>query len=353
MSIESYIAAMPKVDLSVSLDGAARKQVWLLIADQNEIGTEDKHFPRWRSALGDPDPHQIDELRRVVCGWLQYPEDITRLVYDAGVSLSKQQVRYAEINVNPVLHMLNGMTFDDFAQALNDGRDRAERGWGIQMRWIMEVPREEPRRADETVRWSTGITARRSGVVGFGLGGREDAQPVGQFDRSFQIASKKDLPTAVRAGSVLGAEGIRDVIDHLHPNRLITSWNILEDAEMASILIEHGIPIAMNPLAAQRQGTITSSSDLPIAKMLDEGLTLVIYSEQPEWMQTPLERVYLDLIETHKLSVDDINAIVLESVRSSFLDEDTKIAMVREFEAEFETLMAQHLVASSSPNPNH
>ena len=127
MSIQSYIQSMPKVDLHVHLDGGASREAVLIIADQNEIVESLKHFSTWTGLLDKPDFDRLDDLLKVTSNWIRLPEDVTRIAYDLATHLAKQNVRYAEVTVNPSAYVDLNIPVEQFVVALNDGRDRAHR----------------------------------------------------------------------------------------------------------------------------------------------------------------------------------------------------------------------------------
>ena len=149
MTVQSFIEAMPKADLHIHLEGAVSRQTLLLIADQNEVEETIKHFHSWVELLAKPDYDRLDELMKMTNGWFKQAEDLTRSAYDVGLYLAKQNVRYAEVTVNPALYPEMNLSLEQFLAAINDGRDRAQRAWGIQMSWILAIPRDEPRRSDD------------------------------------------------------------------------------------------------------------------------------------------------------------------------------------------------------------
>lgn len=346
MSIESFIRAMPKADLHVSLEGAARPSVWLLLAEQNEIAAGTKNFQQWVNLLNDPDPARVGDLVRQITSWIRYPDDLTRVVYNAGVALAKENVRYTEVAVNPSLFMQN-LSFEEMIRALNDGRDRAERGWNIKMRWVLVVPRSEPRRADETVRWATGASGKSGHVVGFGLIGKEDAQPVGQFERAFQVAHKKELSTTVRAGNTRGAEGILEALDHLDPARIVDGYGAADAPDVIARMTEHDIPLVLGMSHALWSDQVTGYADLPLRDLLDAGIRLVLTSDMPSIFRSSLSDEYLAAIEHNKLSIDEVESIALNALRYSFLPAVERNAFIEAFEAEYIELRNMHLASES------
>ena len=196
MSIETFIRAMPKVDLHVQLEGALQKDLIMLIAEQNDIAStykKLKDYQSWVGLLKEPDFNRLDEIARETSTWVRHPEDIARVVYDLAVRYSKQNVKYIEISVLPSQYADLDMGFVPFMEALADGADRAKRAWNVSIGWILAIPRDNPRRGDDVARWATSVTAQKTNVVGMGLVGREDAQPIAQFKKAFATVEKKGL----------------------------------------------------------------------------------------------------------------------------------------------------------------
>src|ERR1051325_7812805 len=193
MTIESFIQTMPKVEVNLRLEGAVDPKVLVVIAEQNDVPLNTKSNKALLKLLSQPDFTQLDDILRRTGKWLQQPEDFTRVVYELGVSLAKQNIRYAEIGIAPSLYAENGMTFEQLLTALNDGRARVERAWNVQIRWILNVFRDEPRKLDDIVRWATSTAAIKGSVLGIGLIGRQVRGWVDEFERPFRTAQKKDL----------------------------------------------------------------------------------------------------------------------------------------------------------------
>jgi adenosine deaminase len=327
MSVESYIQAMPKVDLGVTLEGAVRKATWLLIAEQNEIAASTKHFDKSLKLLEEPDYTQLDKLIEMLGSWIRYPEDLVRLVYDVGVTLAKQNVKYAEVCVNVVNCMPASWTFDDFITALSDGRDRVERGWGVRLNWILTVPRAEPRRADDTLRWVVSATGRKNGVIGFGVVGDDTAQPAGQFERAFNTARKKEAKSVLQVGT----EGILEAVQALHPDRLIDAWGIVEDEQSLELIKSEHIPVSV------------SLSRVPIRQLLDNEVDVILNADMSQIYHVDLNQVYLTAVEQHGLTIDELENLALNAIRNSFLNGEDKGVLLDEFRSAYQALRQEHL----------
>jgi adenosine deaminase len=347
MSIEAFIRAMPKVELNARLEGAFRKEILMSIADENEISAEIKRFDELVSAFDEPDCSKLAEHVRTYMEWIRHPDDLSRLVYDAGLALSRQNVRYVEMSVNLGLHMLSGMSFEAFMEAINDGRSRVERGWGIRMAWILTVMRDEPRLADDTIRWAASPAGRKQGIVGFGLLGSELSQPAGQFERAFATAAKKEVPSVAQAGDTKGAEGVHDVLKLL-PKRLIDAWGILDDPDLLEQLANLQMPVVANISRAVCMNWITTPSEYALRELYDADIKVVLGSSMPNVYGSTLSDEYLTAVNECGFSVEELKELALNGVDASFLPSEEKEDLRGSFEQVYAGLEAEHLSPSET-----
>lgn len=344
MSVREFIKAIPKVDLNIQLTGALNRDTLLMISDQNGIPSEIKHFESWVELLDSPDYDRLDEIAEFTGKWVKYPEDIARVVYDLGVSLSKQNIRYAEVSIAPSYFVDNDyMGIEAFIEALNDGRDKALRGWNVDMAWIFCVPRDNPRVGDDVARWATGATARRGNVIGLGLIGQEDAQPVGQFRRAFNTARKKDLFTVAHAGSTIGSDGIAPALEELEPHRLTDSWGLHDDKDTRDLVIEADLPVIVSLSRAEKLGFVEQVSDYPLQALFDDNVKITLSSGMPSLYQTNLIDELTFAHEKCGLEINEVVELMRRSIQYSFMDDDAKADMLKTFESDVETAQEQYL----------
>lgn len=349
MSLASYVGALPKVELNVQLEGAIQPNTLAMIAEQNEIAETLKRFNDWAALIKEPDYSRLWETIRMVCSWLKHPDDLTRIVYDLGTALAKQNVRYAEVSVNPTWFSSLELSYDDFLAAVNDGRDRAKRAWGIDLAWVFVIPREEPRRADELARWTTLANVRRGGVIGLGLSGDETAQPVGQFERAFRTVEKKDVARVARAGtgSAKSLDNLQKTIEELRPTRILDGWGAAAAPEIIKLLTENNITLAVNIAGAVKQGWVKTAAEYPLRALYDAGVSVVVGADMPSFAQTTISDEYLTVVETLGFSLDELENLGLNAVRSSFLADDAKEEMLKTFAEQYAQLRAEHVAAAT------
>jgi adenosine deaminase len=343
MSVESFVRAMPKVELHVHLEGAIQKDRLLVIAEHNEIADELRHFSDWVKLLDQPDYKRLEDLINTTTGWLRHPDDLAHVVYEMGVNFAKQNIRYAEVSVNPIRFTESGWTFETFLKALNDGRNRAERGWGVQLRWVLTIPRDLPRHADEIVRWASSSSGQNGGIVGINLRGPENVQPVGQFERAFRTAAKKHLPRMAHAGDVRGAEGILETLAQLEPSLLLDGWGTAQSRDVQNQLIEKQIPLVVCLTKALRLEWIKSYTDYPLRQLLDEGVTVLLCADMPSYYKTSLTDEYLACVQHCGLDVEELESMALNALQASQLPAAEKASVLETFRQEYDQLRQEHL----------
>ncbi len=341
MNLSEYVQAMPKVDLHVSLEGAVRKRTLKILAEMNEIPDHIKHFNDWLNLIDKPDFKRLHDIVKTVGGWILEVEDLARVVYDAGVALHHQNVKYAEISVNPVIWSALNLSADDFLSGINDGRERAERGWGIKIAWVFTIPRDEPRRADEMARWVSSVSAKKGGVVALGLSGRESVQPIGQFERPFRAIEKKGIPRVARAGDQQGADGVKRTLDALLPTRLYDAWGTAETPELLKTIADQRIGVGVNLTRAVKSGWIERVEDYPLRTLYDADIPVFLGSDMPTYLGSTLNDEYAMVVEKLGFGIDELEQIALNAVRQSCLSDDAKAAMETDFKAQYEQLRSE------------
>ena len=350
MSIESFIRALPKVELHVQLEGALQKDMVTLIADQNDIVStykKPKDYRAWVDLLKEPDFNRLDEIARETSTWVRHPEDIARVVYDLAVRYSKQNVKYVEISVIPAQYTDLDMSSVQLMEALHDGADRAKRAWGVSIGWILAIPRENPRRSDDTARWATSVTAQKINVVGIGLVGREDAQPVAQFKKAFATVEKKGLARSTHVYSYPDSDSFMGVIDTVNPTRITDAWGLIDDAQAIDYVVDNEIPVLITPIREVRLGRIESVAEYPLLDLLDKGVKVVLGAGMPEMFGTTLNDEYVAAVEQAGVTIEEIQKIARNGIEAALLPDDAKQAMLAEFDETCAALREEHLTEAT------
>lgn len=340
MSIEHFVQAMPKVEVNLQLEGSIPVATLVVIAEQNDVPIKNKRFKQWLKHLESVEHANLTELIKETSRWVQQPEDFTRIVYEIGVSLAKQNVQYAEIGFTPTLYAESGLTFEQMLIALNDGRERVQRAWNVQMNWILYAMRDEGQHLDDVIKWATGAAAAKGGVVGIGLGGREVKGWVEQFERPMRTAQKKNLPRALQL--LDSSVPVAQVLEHFDPERLVIGLGAVNDREAVQKLTDQKTPVNVCMAQAILKGSIGSYAEFPLRQLVDDGASVSVGSGMPTLYSTSLSQEYLAVLRHGRLSLQELEQISLNAIDASFLSGERKSELKASFSATYSALRSDY-----------
>ncbi len=344
MSLESYIQAMPKAELHVHLEGSIRPHTLLQLAAHNGVELPFRTEAELREYYRFTDfPHFV-EVWYVINQALQTAADFTLIAYELGKEAAEQHTCYMEVTFTPTTTVRRlGISYDDLLAAVNAGAARAEREFGVQMRWINDVDREfGPDEMMKTVGWAKGAQDR--GVVALGLGGFEQHRLPELFAPAFDLALAAGLHRAPHQGEYDGAESIWQAIEVLHAERIGHGIHAADDPKLMQYLAAHRIALEICPTSNVCTRVVDTLADHPITALYAAGVPVTLNSDDPAMFNTTLNQEYLLAHTEFGFSVAALEQISLNAVRYSFQPEADKQRMMAEFEAEFARLRVAHQV---------
>jgi adenosine deaminase len=273
-----FVAALPKTDLHVHLDGSLRIPTLIELAraakvelpSWTESGLRETVFTERYESLAD----YLKGFRYTVAV-MQTAEAIERIAAELAEDNQSEGVRYLEVRFAPQLHVRPGLDAVQVLAAVDRGLRRARDSYN--RRPEIAAGREPPfeygiiccalrmfgpgfshyydtllaahpytrpkdvypmasldvARAAVQSRDSLGLQ-----VVGFDLAGEEAGYPAGAHKEAFEYAHKHFLKRTVHAGEAYGPESIFQAITDLHADRIGHGTYLLEANEIRDPEIE-------------------------------------------------------------------------------------------------------------------
>lgn len=343
MSIESYIQAMPKIELHVHLEGSTRPETFLKLAKRHSIQLQADDLERLNSWFQFTDFGHFLEVYFKIAESLKTPDDIELITREFLEGQASQNVQYCEVIYSPYTqYRLNGIPFDEQLDALNRGRSQAKEKLGIECQFIFDISREtSPAEGEIVVEWA--ISAMDQGVCALGLGGPEVGNPPEKFRAAFDLAYDAGLPAIPHAGETEGPASIRGALEWLHPVRIEHGVRALEDPDLVGVLKDLQMPLDVCPTSNICLKVFPSLESHPLAKMIAEGLNVTLNSDDPPLFSTTLTREYLNAIQVIGLTMAQLHQLVRNSINAAILSDEKKAALLTEFEQENQRLASLHL----------
>jgi aminodeoxyfutalosine deaminase len=334
MDLHQYALLMPKVELHVHLEGSIRPHTLIELARRNKVQLPAQDMAGLKEFYIFQDfPHFVD-VYVTVTRCLKDPEDYALIAYEYGASCAHQKIQYSEVTFTIETNTrLAGLPWQEILSGLNEGRRQAKSEFGVDMRWIFDISRNNPETQDQVV--EIALEARDQGVVALGLGGDEAAYPPELFTRSFNRAWRAGLPCIPHAGETAGPPSIWTALKDLHAHRLGHGVRSIEDPKLVYYLRETQIPLELCPTSNICLGVYPNFDSHPLRKLWDAGLYITVNSDDPPMFETDLNQEYQALVEKFGFNDQELEQVSLNALRASLLPEMEKNQMESDFKAEF------------------
>jgi adenosine deaminase/aminodeoxyfutalosine deaminase len=320
-SIEHYIAALPKAELHLHLEGCVDADtLWELAVRQNS-----PLVSQGRAVLDDAS--YISDFRGFADAWsrarqhLLEPADFELITYRTLQKLAAQSVRYAEITFGAGVTLRVGQDLSAVFAGMQAGAARALTDFGIRTRWIFDAVRQWTiEEGWQTVRASADL--QQQGVVAFGLGGDEVRGPAASFREIFAFARDRGMRLHVHAGECVGPESIWSALNDLGAERIGHGLTAIQDSRLVERLAETQIPVEICLTSNLRTGGIKELREHPLRKYFDAGVNVSLHTDDPALFGTSLNREYLLAHQVFGFTREELRQLAMNSFRSSFLPPD-------------------------------
>ncbi len=399
MITDALIAALPKTDLHLHLDGSMRASTIIEIARENGIALPSETV----EGLGElVFKDSYASLAEYLTGFaytgavLQTAEALERAAFELAEDNIAEGVRYIEVRFAPQLHMHQGLTFDAVLAAVNRGLARAaaehmrspavrERGepefrygiivcamrmftagfsaWFSQLMSVLEsAPRKrifsmaslELARASVRCRDEQGIP-----IVGFDLAGQEDGYPAHEHRMAYDYVHQHFVKKTVHAGEAYGPESIFEAITLLHADRIGHGYHLFSselcgpavtDPEdyvqrLARYIADRRITIEVCITSnMQTNPAIGAVENHVFGRMLEERLSATLCTDNRLISHTTLSREIRLAVDAFSLGPEQLrNTIIYGFKRSFFPGAYTeKRAYVRKIIDYYDLVVAAH-----------
>jgi len=275
----------PKIELHVHLEGTVPPERLRTIAKRNGYPLPSDLESRYRfRGLS----HFI-EVFVLAVGALQRYDDFRQVVVDyAGAAKAHGAVYLEGIFAPRIRH---GLDPDEVFSGYCDGAQEARELHGVEVRLTPDIPRDYSlEEAVATARYA--LAYRERGVVGLGLGGREDGQPPEPFAPAFALARDGGLAAVPHAGEGAGADSVRGALEALGARRIRHGVRAVEDAGLVRELAARGVVLDVCPISNLRLGIVSSLERHPLPRLVAAGVDCSISTDDPALLATDLTRDY-------------------------------------------------------------
>lgn len=330
-SIDDLLAAMPKAELHVHLEGSIEPATVVELAARHGVNlTLEEATARYAPG----DFAQFIESFIWVTSFLRGPEDYALIGQRFAESLRRQNVLYAEVTLSiGVMFRRNQDPAANYAAL----REAALQVPGVRLKWIFDAVRQWGAAPAMEVA-KIAVDLRSPDIVAFGIGGDELGLPTADLRPVYDYVASQGMHRLIHAGEIGGPESVRESIEMLSVERIGHGIAVMRDERLMDFVAARNIPLEVCPTSNLRTGALarqlgreTAGYDQhPLASFYRRGLPVTLSSDDPAMFETSLNKEYQHA-HGMGLSTTDIVRLAEASFQHAFLSDAEKSALLEQF----------------------
>lgn len=318
----AFIAALPKAELHLHIEGSLEPELMFELARRNGIAIPFATVEDIRAAYAFSNLQDFLDIYYQGMGVLQTEQDFYDLTAAYLSRAHADGVRHSEIFFDPQGHTARGIPFatvvGGITRALDDAQARYDMSSRLIMCFLRHLSEEEAEATlDEARPWLDRID-------GVGLDSSEVGHPPAKFQRVFARARDLGLRLVAHAGEEGPPAYVHEALDLLGVDRIDHGNRSLEDEALVARLADDAMCLTVCPLSNLKLCVVDDMTAHPLKTMLDAGLLATVNSDDPSYFGGYVNANYTAVADALDLSRDELVTLARNSFLGAFLDDDAK-----------------------------
>ena len=331
MSLDAYIAGLPKAELHLHIEGSLEPELMFELARRNGVAIPFENVEAVRAAYDFSNLQDFLDIYYAGANVLLTRRDFEDLAFAYFQRAAADNVRHAEIFFDPQTHTDRGVPFGVVVEGLVAGMDRAKAELGVTSGLILSFLRH----LSEEAAFATLEIAKPylHHFIGVGLDSSEVGHPPSKFVHVFAAARELGLKLCAHAGEEGPPAYVHEALDLLRIDRMDHGNRSLEDEALVERLAESGMTLTVCPLSNLKLCVVDDLKNHPVPEMLRRGLHVTLNSDDPAYFGGYVNENYRQLAEAVGLTRDQLTLMARNSFEGSFLPDADKAAHIAAVEA--------------------
>jgi len=321
-TIPGLIAALPKVELHVHLEGCLEPEMALHFARKNRVSYPYESIEQARAAMEFSDLSSFLTAMIVNTQTLRAVEDYYELTKQYLKRMHDENVVHVEMAVSPQGCKTRGLEIKPCIEAVASALREARDDFGMTGGIIAGCVRHRP--PDEAMEMLGELRACGDNILAVGLHGAERGNEPRLFERHFQFARAHGWHTIAHAGEEGPADYVAQAIDLLAVERIDHGVRADEDPALLDRLAAEHIALTVCPLSNVCLGVFATLEEHNIARLLRRGIAVSLHSDDPAYFGGYLSHCFERTAAALDLSAAEVVEMNKNAIRAAFLDRATK-----------------------------
>ncbi|WOE33087.1 MULTISPECIES: adenosine deaminase [unclassified Acinetobacter] len=316
------IAALPKAELHVHIEGTFEPELMFAIAQRNKITIPYRSVDEIKQAYNFHNLQSFLDIYYAGAQVLIYEQDFYDLAWAYFEKCAADHVVHTELFFDPQTHTVRGIAFATILNGLQRACHDAKEKLGITSHLIMCFLRHLSE--EDAFKTLQQALPYKDHIIAVGLDSSELGHPPIKFERVFQQAREAGFLTVAHAGEEGPAEYVWQALDRLHVNRIDHGVRSEEDPALIQRLIADKMPLTVCPLSNLKLCVVDDLTQHNIRRLLQQGVHVTVNSDDPSYFGGYMNDNFIAITEALDLSVDEIKMLAIHSFEAAFIPEQVK-----------------------------
>ena len=320
--IIKFIKKIPKAELHLHIEGTLEPDHLFELAKRNNIQIPFNNVNEVKSAYNFSNLDSFLKIFYQGSRVLVKEQDFFDLTWAYVLKCKENNVVHAEIFFDPQTHVNRGIDFDTVINGIYKALLKANKEFGLTFKIIMCFLRH----LDEASGFEILDKAlvHKDKIVGVGLDSSEINNPPRKFEKLFRKSIEKGFLTVAHAGEEGPPEYIWEALNLLKIKRIDHGVQCLHDEKLVQKLRNDQIPLTVCPLSNIKLRVFNKLKEHNLKKMLNKELMVMVNSDDPAYFGGYINKNLIDCQIALNLSMKEVKTLIINSFKSSFLEEREK-----------------------------
>ncbi|WP_423456787.1 adenosine deaminase [Ottowia sp. VDI28] len=321
-SLTRLLAALPKAELHVHIEGTLEPEMIFALAARNGVSLPYDSVEALRRAYAFTDLQSFLDIYYAGASVLLHEQDF----YDMAMAYLERAVAdhvvRAEIFFDPQTHTARGVAMQAVIGGLHRACQDARQRWGISAELILCFLRHLSE--DDALATLEAALPWRDRFIGAGLDSSEVGHPPAKFARVFERARAEGLHVVAHAGEEGPPEYIWQALDILKAERIDHGVQAVHDPALMRRLAEERIPLTVCPLSNQKLRVFPDLRQHNLPALLEAGLCATINSDDPAYFGGYINDNFAQTFAATGMVAEQAYQLAANSFEASFAPESEK-----------------------------
>lgn len=317
-----FLAAMPKAELHMHIDGALSPAMMFELAQRNQVSLPYQSIADIEAAYQFTHLQSFLDLLYLGASVLKHEQDFYDVTRDYFTHCHADNIRHTELSFDPQTHTERGIPFATVIGGILRAMADAQRDWGISSALTMDFLRHlsaasAMKALEQSLPWKAQIKA-------VGLDSSEVGHPPGKFTEVFARARAEGYRIVAHAGEEGPPAYIWEAIHELQVERIDHGVRADEDPLLMQYLRDTQIPLTVCPLSNIRLCVFERMEEHNLIQLMDAGLRVMVNSDDPTYFGGYLNDNFFALADALGLTRRQALQLAHNSFTASFISDEEK-----------------------------